>query len=378
MATTILEELRPKVKRTFQAIENIIEQGGRGACWATEETLATQTGFTRVTISNHKRILRDLGLIEIDELPNGKRINPRHVIKLPAQTKSNPKLCPINKALNAGLWALDAWDLRGMGKLAVLDCYFESGLNPVACHWPKNFGGCSCRKGASCTSVGKHPVRSWLGKEYNYSSVKNYLKSHPDSNIGFIVSDFTVLDVDPRNGGAYSLEEIETGFGGLPETLKCRTGGGGWHFYYQGLSQVSSLGPGLDVKSSGTFVIAPPSRHASGDEYAWDLVCQPSSLPNFFADVERLDNEFFEFTDNPRWELSQNEIPQGYRNCALWRIGRSMHARGKTEKEILAGLSGINAAKCKPALGDREIATLASRCANHRDREGFRRQEINP
>jgi hypothetical protein len=45
-------------------------------------------------------------------------------------------------------------------------------------------------------------------------------------------SGLIVLDVDPRNGGDPGLAELQRVHGPLPETLRVRTGGGGWHFYF--------------------------------------------------------------------------------------------------------------------------------------------------
>jgi Bifunctional DNA primase/polymerase, N-terminal len=69
-----------------------------------------------------------------------------------------------------------------------------------------------------------------------------------------------------------------------------RTGGGGWHYYlaptglgnahFRGLEQV-------DWRGRGGYVIAPPSRHASGQAYQWapgrDLGTPPGQVPTVLA-----------------------------------------------------------------------------------------------
>ena len=54
----------------------------------------------------------------------------------------------------------------------------------------------------------------------------------PDANIGVVtgeISNLVVLDVDPKNGGDDSLEELERR--SLPDTVEAQTGSGGRHLY---------------------------------------------------------------------------------------------------------------------------------------------------
>ena len=76
-----------------------------------------------------------------------------------------------------------------------------------------------------------------------------------------------MLDVDPRDGGAASLTELEEALGPLPRTTSARTGGGGEHlfFRYPGPTQevrnsASWVGSGIDVRGEGGYVIVPPSH----------------------------------------------------------------------------------------------------------------------
>ena len=53
------------------------------------------------------------------------------------------------------------------------------------------------------------------------------------------------------------------------------TGGGGLHYYFKRNSDIPKLngkaGRGIDVKAKGGYVVAPPSIHASGKQYQWEL-----------------------------------------------------------------------------------------------------------
>jgi hypothetical protein len=63
-------------------------------------------------------------------------------------------------------------------------------------------------------------------------------------------------------------------YGILPETRVVHTGGGGLHFYFEhpGFhtpNSVSELGPGLDLRGDGGYVLLPPSVHATSRIYSW-------------------------------------------------------------------------------------------------------------
>jgi len=83
-----------------------------------------------------------------------------------------------------------------------------------------------------------------------------------------------VLDVDLPDGPA-SLEAIEAQVGPLPSTLEQVTGSGGRHLFFKMVEGVEiknnarKLGPGLDVRGEGGYVIVPPSGHPSGGTYTW-------------------------------------------------------------------------------------------------------------
>ena len=78
------------------------------------------------------------------------------------------------------------------------------------------------------------------------------------------VAGFIVIYIDPRNGGNEALAALVARRGPLPETLTCRTGGGGLHLYFahpggEVKTTHSALGPGIDVLGERACVILPPS-----------------------------------------------------------------------------------------------------------------------
>jgi len=80
-------------------------------------------------------------------------------------------------------------------------------------------------------------------------------------------SGLCVVDIDPRNGG--QLDRTL-----MTPTATVATGGGGWHLYYRhpGGPTLPALpgAAGIDIKSDGGYVAAPPSIHpGTGRRYRW-------------------------------------------------------------------------------------------------------------
>jgi len=95
----------------------------------------------------------------------------------------------------------------------------------------------------------------------------------PGADIGVATGDgLLVLDVDGEPG-ADTLHELERAHGELPATAHAITGGGE-HYYFTTTAPIRNsagkLGPGLDVRGDGGYVVAPPSSHLSGRRYEWD------------------------------------------------------------------------------------------------------------
>jgi hypothetical protein len=108
--------------------------------------------------------------------------------------------------------------------------------------------------------------------------IRHWWTEAPDHGIGIVcgaASGLWVLDVDVADGkaGDETLAELVERYGPLPETFEVITGSGGRHIYFRWdgtpirNSASGALGPGLDVRGEGGFVVAPPSLHASGRRY---------------------------------------------------------------------------------------------------------------
>ena len=176
--------------------------------------------------------------------------------------------------------------------------YARRGWPVFPCQSPSSAGGCSCHHD-DCASPAKHPriqggLRAATTEE---AQLRQWWARWPDANVAVrtgTVSGLVVLDVDPDHGGDDSLERLLDRFGPLPDGRLVRTGSGGRHFYFAhpgGTVRNDTgrrLGPGLDVRGDGGYVIAPPSRHASGESYVLEASGQTiPELPGWLIELLR-------------------------------------------------------------------------------------------
>lgn len=155
--------------------------------------------------------------------------------------------------------------------------YARRGWPVFPCHQPAP-GACGCSCGnLGCASPGKHPrVPGGLNAATtDGTQITTWWSRWPKANIGLrtgAASGLVVIDIDPDHGGDETMDRL-TAHGSLPAGRTVRTGSGGRHLYFGhpgGLVRNDAgrrLGPGIDVRGDGGYIIAPPSRHRSGRQY---------------------------------------------------------------------------------------------------------------
>lgn len=154
--------------------------------------------------------------------------------------------------------------------------------------WPEQDGAVRCSCGyAKCTRVGKHPRtrRGFKDATTDPETIRSWWEKWPGANIGVRAgaeSGFIVIDVDPRNGGDVTLEDLERRHGALPATVEAITGGGGRHllFSHPGdrIRSRNGVRPGIDLKADGGYIVVAPSLHTSGRRYVWELSSRPGEV----------------------------------------------------------------------------------------------------
>lgn len=146
------------------------------------------------------------------------------------------------------------------------------------------------QRGWSCIPVGgdKRPLlKQWKPYQSRLpteAEVRRWYERWPDAGVAIIVgkvSRLVVLDVDPRNGGNESLQGMLDRGELTSEDLdvaRVGTQGGGTHYYFkypEGRTVKTHPGflPGLDLKSDGGYVVAPPTT-VSGTDRGWAWIVE--------------------------------------------------------------------------------------------------------
>lgn len=113
--------------------------------------------------------------------------------------------------------------------------------------------------------------------------IERWGRKYQDANIGIacgIPSGIMVIDVDPRNGGPESLAALASKGQVLTPCPRARTGNGGWHYIYRYqpgiINSKSKLGPGIDIKTTGGYIVGAPSwiaksEDGAGGQYQWEV-----------------------------------------------------------------------------------------------------------
>lgn len=166
----------------------------------------------------------------------------------------------------------------------------ETGEQPV----------CGCWKQAACGTPGKHPmIKNW--RETSSSDpvlVAQWWRVWPRANVGLVTGGLVrlvAIDVDGETGRE-SLAALEQMYEPLPDTLRQTTGreGGGEHFLFivdddfemDKIRNRTKMAPGIDVRAEGGLIVAAPSIHPTGAQYAWrDAKTPVASMPTWLIKI---------------------------------------------------------------------------------------------
>lgn len=142
--------------------------------------------------------------------------------------------------------------------------------------------GCTC-KNTECTSPAKHPrtAHGLHDATTDPDTIRAWWTQWPTANIGLRTGvAFDVLDIDDPSGGQ-RLAELADGLG--LETATCwlrgpmSTTAKGSHLLYlpTGYGNKTGIVPKVDWRGTNGYIVAPPSKHASGHIYTWHPNCPP-------------------------------------------------------------------------------------------------------
>ena len=165
--------------------------------------------------------------------------------------------------------------------------YYVSQLNWAVfpCHTIESNGVCSCGNAACGRSAAKHPITENGVKDAtkDIETLKQFFTGpYEIANLALATgepSGVWVLDVDDL----VAIQSLENEHGPLPRTPTGETGSGGRHYFFRfteacaDFKNATKFCGALDIRTTGGYVLLPPSVHRTGNAYRW--LVSPDDAP---------------------------------------------------------------------------------------------------
>jgi hypothetical protein len=234
---------------------------------------------------------------------------------------------------------------------------------------------------------------SFYSASRDAATIRGWWAKWPDANIGLPtgkVNGLFVVDIDNKQ----NPETGETGWDSWAklknnlteeerQTLKATTPGGGGHLYFFNAGLVDTcasngkIAHGIDIKTDGGYIIAPPSDRPGGGKYAWHgegfkglgaihAAEKAASfslvpIPHFFlmhtqkAALPQVTREDVE----AKWkDFSSRKINTGERDDTLARLAGHLIGKGVALGAVLACVAGVNKRQGAPPIGDKDVERI--------------------
>jgi hypothetical protein len=255
--------------------------------------------------------------------------------------------------------------------------YASLGIKVFPVHGMLN-GSCSCCYSPcqSNSKPGKHPAcaHGWKDATTDEATIRAWFNGQPWLNVGIAPGIDTLgLDIDLAKGGSETLAKWEAEHGPLPTTPQVRTGSKGFHYYMalpEGVvvKNKAGIAPGIDTRSLGGYLVAPPSVHECGGRYEWlkPLTTPMALAPDWLLDIvaEKVgtstpkpkQTDIFKFTvkDEPIDFSSHPGEGESNRHKTLCRLAGIHVDRGDSLRSIEAMAIAWNE-RCNPPKPEAEI-----------------------
>lgn len=237
--------------------------------------------------------------------------------------------------------------------------------------------------------------------------VRSWWTANPNANVGIYAENLCVIDVDTKNGkdGFASLAALEAELaaegGQLDATLETESPSGGRHLFYRLppgstiRNGVDVLGEGLDIRTTGGYVVAAGSKTAAGEyrivadepiaeidpklleRLATRAPAQRDTSPAVETDEEAAEHRAIEYLH------SLEPAPEGQRNHRLMLAARNLGDFGlSVDRAVAVALEHF---RCAGSLDDEEIERTVRSAYNRRQTpvgsrspEGMGFQETSP
>lgn len=216
--------------------------------------------------------------------------------------------------------------------------------------------------------------------------IEAWWTTRAENNIGLACgasSGVFVVDIDQHaEDGEATLAKAQKRLGRLPDTAEQRTGGGGRQLFFaypdgrEMRNSAGKIGPGVDTRGNGGFVVVPPSLHPSGKRYewlAWPHHVPPGELPDAWVrKLEKKRQTVIQAPVTPMPCVSNRTLErllrqvrgqtEGNRHCTLYAVARDVQEKqlvglvppGDHDGHLLecAIASGLPEAEARRVLSD--------------------------
>lgn len=183
-----------------------------------------------------------------------------------------------------------------------------------------------------------------------------------------------VIDIDPKNDGFRSFEELEKELGPIKTQSNyiVQTGSSGWHIYFSipsdlVIPQRIGIRPGIDIKSDGGYVLSAYSKHPNGNLYLPFIEHEDTNL--YKDQLTALPDKLLKFLMKPKDKNMMNvemsppirgiNIIQGNRNHTLFKIGSAIRNNLMSPEAIKLALQSENKFRCSPPMDEIEVNSIA-------------------
>jgi hypothetical protein len=199
--------------------------------------------------------------------------------------------------------------------------------------------------------------------------VQTWWQENPSYNIGIAtgaVSGIFVVDVDNAES---ELRRLEQQNGELPPTVEAITARGR-HLYFRYPSTpvcntAGKIAEGIDTRSDGGYVLAPPSIHPSGRRYCWsvDSANGFAQAPQWLVDKVAIPDTKQALPTAEWRDLATKNVIEGQRNVTVAKVTGHLLRRYVDPVLALELMQAWNAAHCTPPLSTEEIFRIVNSIA---------------
>ena len=204
-------------------------------------------------------------------------------------------------------------------------------------------------------------------------TIRQWWRQLPEANIGMATGEpsvIFVIDVDGVDAEA-KLRKLEAQHGALPATVEVITARGR-HIWFKMpdapiRNSAGKLGPGLDLRATGGYVLVPPSIHPTGRRYEWSVDCAsaiadaPSWLTERVTDASHTNGK--SITPPSEWRDLIKGVGEGARDCSLTKLCGYLLRRHVDPFITLELIRIFNATRCTPPLPGKDVERIASSVA---------------